>query len=47
MKPVYAKTLRIDMAITLQGEAEDELPEVVLGTCSAVHVDVLAAKELE
>ncbi len=43
----YAKTLQIDMAITLQGEAEDELPEVVLGTCSAIHVDVLAAKELE
>lgn len=43
----YAKTLQIDMAITLQGEAEDELPEVVLGTCSAVHVDVVAAKELE
>ena len=36
----YAKTLVIDMALCLEGRDEKELPEVVLGTCSARHVDV-------
>jgi hypothetical protein len=43
----YAKTLEIHMALVLQGETEDELPEVVMGTCSARHVDLFSATELE
>jgi hypothetical protein len=43
----YAKSLEIDMAITIQGEKDSELPEVVMASCSAVHVDVLCAQDLE
>jgi len=42
----YAKTLVIDMALCIESKEEEELPEVVMGTCSAVHVDVLGAKEM-
>ena len=42
----YARSLVIDMAICIEGRKEDELPEVVLGTCSAVHVDALSVKEM-
>ncbi len=42
----YARTLVIDMALCIEGTNEDELPEVVIGTCSAVNVDVLCAKEM-
>jgi hypothetical protein len=42
----YAKTLEIHMAIVLQGDAKEELPEVILGTCSATHVDLFSAKDL-
>ena len=43
----YAKSLEIHMAIVLQGDTVEELPEVVLGTCSAMHVDLLSAPMLE
>ena len=43
----YAKNIVVDMAICLQGNAEDELPEVLMGCCTCAHIDVTTAKKLE
>ncbi|KAG5186764.1 hypothetical protein JKP88DRAFT_353873 [Tribonema minus] len=40
----YAKTLVVELAWTLQGEAEDELPEVILGGFRMVHLDMATAQ---
>ena len=43
----YARSLEIHMALVLEGRKEDELPEVIMGTCSADHVDVFNAMVME
>ncbi|CAM9411107.1 unnamed protein product [Phaeothamnion confervicola] len=42
----YAKTLVVDLAWTLQGNTEDELPEVVLGGVRCNHIDMSTACRL-
>lgn len=42
----YAKNIIVDMALCLQGNDGDELPEVIMCTCATVHVDVGHAKKL-
>ena len=42
----YSKNIVVDMGICLQGNEEEELPEVLMGTCSFVHVDHTTAKKL-
>jgi len=43
----YAKTLVVDLALVIQGEAEDELPERVLAGWRINHMDLASAKRLE
>lgn len=42
----YSKAIVVDMGFCLQGNEEDELPEVLMGTCSCIHVDASTAKKL-
>jgi hypothetical protein len=37
------KSIVIDMAFCLQGNEDEELPEVLLGSCRFTHVDVKSA----
>lgn len=36
----YSKAIVVDMGFCLQGNEEDELPEVLMGCCSCVRVDL-------
>ena len=42
----YSKNIVVDMGLCLQGNDENELPEVLMGTCSCIHVDASTAKKL-
>jgi hypothetical protein len=42
----YAKNIVVDMGFCLQGNEEDELPEVLMGTCTCAHVDLTTVKKL-
>jgi hypothetical protein len=42
----YAKNIVVDMGLCLQGNDESELPEVLMGAVSVVHVDASVAKKL-
>ena len=42
----YAKTLKIDMGLCLEGKDESELPEVVMASCCAIHVDLTNPPQL-
>ena len=42
----YAKSLIVDMGFCLQGNDDNELPEVLMGTVRIVHIDVSVAKPL-
>lgn len=42
----YSKAIVVDMGICLQGNEDSELPEVILGACSCIHVDTSHAKKL-
>jgi len=42
----YSKAIVVDMAFCLQGNDDSELPEVVMGCCTCVHVDVASAQKL-
>lgn len=42
----YSKTIVVDLGMCLQGDEEDELPEVLLGGFTSVHVDCSKAKPL-
>jgi hypothetical protein len=42
----YSKAIVVDMGFCLQGNEEDELPEVLLGGCSCIRVDCGKAKKL-
>jgi hypothetical protein len=42
----YARTMVLQMALILQGEADSELPEVVMGAVTASYVDIANAKEM-
>ena len=37
-------SIRVDLGITLQGEAEEELPEIMLACITGVRVDIGRAK---
>lgn len=43
----YAKSIVVDMAFCLQGNEEDELPEVIMGCCRCINVDMTLAAKLE
>lgn len=42
----YSKAIVVDMGFCLQGNEEDELPEVLMGGCTCIHVDAGTAKKL-
>lgn len=42
----YSKAIVVDMGFCLQGNEEDELPEVLMGGCTCIHVDAATAKKL-
>ena len=42
----YSKAIVVDMGICLQGNEENELPEVMIGATSCIHVDMGLAKKL-
>jgi len=42
----YSKTIVVDMGFCLQGNDENELPEVLMGGCTCIHVDCSTAKKL-
>jgi hypothetical protein len=42
----YSKALIVDMGFCLQGNDENELPEVLLGGASVVHIDMTTAVKL-
>lgn len=42
----YSKAIVVDMGICLQGDEENELPEVIIGGCSCIHVDMSKSKKL-
>jgi hypothetical protein len=42
----YSKTIVVDLGMCLQGDEEDELPEVLLGGFTSVHVDCSKSKPL-
>mmetsp|Transcript_20104 Transcript_20104/g.19407 ORF Transcript_20104/g.19407 Transcript_20104/m.19407 type:complete len:727 (+) Transcript_20104:190-2370(+) len=42
----YSKAIVVDMGFCLQGNDEDELPEVLMGGCSCIRVDCGKAKKL-
>lgn len=39
----FASSITVDLAFCLQGNAEEELPEVLLGCCRFTHVDISSA----
>ena len=41
-----SEKLIVDMGIVLQGNEEEELPEVMLASVTGVHLDVSLAKDL-
>ena len=43
----YAKTLVVDLALVIQGETEDELPERVVAGWRINNMDLATAKRLE
>jgi hypothetical protein len=43
----YSKNIIVDMGFCLQGNEENELPEVIMGACRFVHVDLATAKKLD
>lgn len=42
----YSKNIVVDMGFCLQGNDEDELPEVLMGSCTCAHVDSTTVKKL-
>jgi hypothetical protein len=42
----YSKAIVVDMGFCLQGNEEEELPEVLMGGCTCIHVDAGVAKKL-
>jgi hypothetical protein len=42
----YSKNIVVDMGFCLQGNEEDELPEVLMGACTCIHVDASTVKKL-
>jgi len=42
----YSKNIVVDMGLCLQGNDESELPEVLFGACTCIHVDASTAKKL-
>jgi hypothetical protein len=42
----YSKNIVVDMGFCLQGNEEDELPEVLMGACTCVRVDATTVKKL-
>lgn len=42
----YSKAIVVDMGICLQGNDDDELPEVLIGACTCIKVDMSLAKKL-
>lgn len=42
----YSKAIVVDMGFCLQGNDEEELPEVLMGGCTCIHVDAGVAKKL-
>ena len=42
----YSKAIVVDIGFCLQGNEEHELPEVLLGGCTCVHIDTTTAKKL-
>eukprot|EP00596_Hydrurales_sp_CCMP1899_P010073 CAMPEP_0119044170 /NCGR_PEP_ID=MMETSP1177-20130426/29212_1 /TAXON_ID=2985 /ORGANISM="Ochromonas sp, Strain CCMP1899" /LENGTH=580 /DNA_ID=CAMNT_0007013793 /DNA_START=607 /DNA_END=2349 /DNA_ORIENTATION=+ len=42
----YSKAIVVDMGFCLQGNDEDELPEILMGGASCIHVDCGKAKKL-
>ena len=42
----YSKAIVVDMGFCLQGNCDDELPEVLLGATTSIHVDASVAKKL-
>lgn len=42
----YAKVIVVDIALCLQGDEDEELPEVLMGGVSCVHIDMTKAKKL-
>jgi hypothetical protein len=42
----YSKAIVVDMGLCLQGDEENELPEVLMGGCSCIHLDCSKAKKL-
>jgi len=42
----YSKAIVVEMGFCLQGNEEDELPEVLMGGCTCVNVDASTAKKL-
>jgi hypothetical protein len=42
----YSKTLVCDMGLCLQGNDESELPEVLMGGCTCIHIDTSKAVKL-
>jgi hypothetical protein len=43
----YSKNVTVDIGFCLQGSEESELPEVIMGACRFVHVDLATAKKLD
>jgi hypothetical protein len=42
----YSKNIVVDMGFCLQGNEDDELPEVLMGAFRCIHVDAATAKKL-
>ena len=43
----YSKSIEVDMALCLQGNEENELPEVVFGGCKCLRSDLGVAKKID
>ena len=37
----YSKSIVVSMGFCLQGNEEEELPEILMGSCTVVHVDYI------
>lgn len=42
----YSKAIVVDIGLCLQGNEEEELPEVLMGGCTCIHVDSTTVKKL-
>lgn len=42
----YSKAIVVDMGFCLQGNDDSELPEVLMGATSCIHLDTTVAKKL-